>query len=139
MPTSNPTTTCCDFRASANFSTISAEQPTAEHGRVTPYHRRNDQRDPRGELMAGGKAGATIITQVAKDLLGDAAKDVERDVAKDAAESPPRTWARTLPNAPAQKARRTRPKRPARVRASARAATRSIWRPVRCCSPRQMS
>jgi hypothetical protein len=33
--------------------------------------------------MAGGRAEATIITRVVKDLLGDVAEGVEKDVARD--------------------------------------------------------
>jgi RHS repeat-associated protein len=37
--------------------------------------------------MAGGEAGATIITKVVKELLGDAAEAVERDAARDIAKA----------------------------------------------------
>jgi RHS repeat-associated protein len=37
--------------------------------------------------MAGGKAEATIVTMVVKDLLGDAAENIEKDALRDGAES----------------------------------------------------
>ncbi|HEU5158262.1 MAG TPA: DUF6531 domain-containing protein [Streptosporangiaceae bacterium] len=72
--------------------------------------------------MAGGRAGATIITKVVKELLGETAQAVERDVAREAAQAGAREAAQAGAREAAQAG--TREAAEAGAREAAQAGTR---------------